>query len=199
MSEPTFPGCAVAVRVAAVLRMRDEHGQDEKIVCVPEADPAWTDVGDVGDLPEHLRNEITQFFSTYKELEPDGYATTHGWGDRAEAAAMIEAARARYSGEAGSKEAGTMATKRQSDAARRNVKKAQQAATSGRTITHLPESTRRELGKQGARAARRGGKAGHSLEDRSRQQLYELAREKDIRGRSSMGKADLIEAIRKAA
>ena len=197
-SEPTFPGCAVTVRAVAVLRMRDEHGVDEKIVGVPDADTAWADVTDVDDLPEHLRDEITQFFSTYKELEPDRYAMTHGWGDRAEAVTMVTAARGRYSGEVRSKEAGTMATK-QSEAAKRNIKKAQQAAKSEHTISHLPESTRRELGKQGARAARRGGSAGHSLEDRSRQQLYELAKENDIRGRSTMGKADLIKAIRKAA
>ena len=39
--------------------------------------------------------------------------------------------------------------------------------------------------------------AGHSLQDRNRQQLYELAKERDIPGRSKMGKADLIAALRK--
>jgi len=36
------------------------------------------------------------------------------------------------------------------------------------------------------------------LEDRNREQLYELARQHGIAGRSKMGKWDLIEAIRKA-
>jgi hypothetical protein len=91
-----------------------------------------------------------------------------------------------------------MATKKQVSAAKRNVRKAQSAATRKRTISNLPKSTRSELGKQASRAARRGGQAGHRLEDRNRQQLYELAKEKDIPGRSKMGKWDLIQAIRRA-
>jgi hypothetical protein len=91
-----------------------------------------------------------------------------------------------------------MATKRQVQAAKRNVKKAQQAATSSRTIAHLPESTRSDLGRQAAKSRQRGGRAGHALEDRNRQQLYELAKARDIRGRSSMGKWELIDALRKS-
>jgi hypothetical protein len=91
-----------------------------------------------------------------------------------------------------------MATRKQIQAAKRNVKSAQQAAKRKRTIASLPASTRRELGKQGARARARGGAAGHRLEDRNREQLYELAKEKGIPGRSKMGKWDLIEAIRRA-
>jgi Rho termination factor, N-terminal domain len=78
------------------------------------------------------------------------------------------------------------------------VRSAQQAAKKKRTIANLPESTRRELGKQGARGRARGGAAGHGLEDRNREQLYELAKEKGIPGRSKMGKWDLIQAIRNA-
>jgi ribosome assembly protein YihI (activator of Der GTPase) len=91
-----------------------------------------------------------------------------------------------------------MATPKQTRAAKRNVKKAQQAATRKRTIAHLPQSTRRAL-QTGARKGRqRGGKAGHALEDRNRQQLYEVARRENIPGRSKMGKSQLIAAIRRA-
>ncbi len=91
-----------------------------------------------------------------------------------------------------------MATKKQTKAAKQNVKKAQAAAKRKRTLANLPPATRRDLGKQGARGRARGGQAGHSLDDRNRQQLYELAKKKDIPGRSKMGKSELIAALRKA-
>lgn len=91
-----------------------------------------------------------------------------------------------------------MATSKQRQAARRNVKKAQRAATQKRTIAHLPRSTRRALQTEARKGARRGGQAGHALEDRNRQQLYEVAQRKGIPGRSKMGKSELIAAIRRA-
>lgn len=89
-----------------------------------------------------------------------------------------------------------MATKRQTRAARANIVQAQKAARSKRTIAHLPTATRRDLGKQAARARSRGGRAGHALEDRTRAQLYEVAKREGIAGRSKMGKWELIRAIR---
>jgi hypothetical protein len=91
-----------------------------------------------------------------------------------------------------------MASTKQVQAAQRNVKKAQAAAKKQRTIANLPKSTRRALGEQAARGRARGGAAGQRLEDRNREQLYELAKKKNIPVRSKMGKWDLIEALRKA-
>jgi len=92
-----------------------------------------------------------------------------------------------------------MPTTRQRQAARRNIKSAQRAARRQRTISKLPRAVRQDLGRQAARARSRGGVAGHDLEDRTRAQLYEVAKKKKIPGRSSMGKWDLIKAIRKAS
>jgi len=89
-----------------------------------------------------------------------------------------------------------VATTKQVRAAKRNIQKAQRAATSKRTIAHLPEATRRDLGTQASKARQRGGRAGRALEDRTREQLYELAKKRNIRGRSKMGKWDLIQALR---
>jgi hypothetical protein len=89
-----------------------------------------------------------------------------------------------------------MATRKQVQAAKRNIQSAQRAAKRKRTIAHLPEATRRDLGKQAAKARERGGSAGHALEDRTRPQLYELAKKRNIAGRSKMGKWDLIRALR---
>ena len=91
-----------------------------------------------------------------------------------------------------------MATRKQVQAAKRNVKAAQEGANKKRTIASLPASTRRELGKQAARGRARGGKAGHRLEDRNREQLYEIAKKEGIPGRSKRGKWELNQAIRKS-
>ena len=89
-----------------------------------------------------------------------------------------------------------MATRKQTQAAKRNVKKAQAAARRKRTIAHLPKSTRRGLSQQAAKSRARGGAAGHALEDRNREQIYEVAQRMGIPGRSKMGKWELIDAIR---
>ena len=92
-----------------------------------------------------------------------------------------------------------MATKKQTQAAKRNIRKAQRAARSKRTIAHMPKSTRQALGQQAARGRSRGGRPGVALEDRNRTQLYERAKKLNIPGRSRMGKWDLIRAIRRAS
>ncbi|HYT80220.1 MAG TPA: hypothetical protein VEQ37_13410 [Actinomycetota bacterium] len=92
-----------------------------------------------------------------------------------------------------------MASQRQVQAAKRNIVKARQAAKAKKTILHLPKEVRRDLSRQAARSRARGGRPGRNLEDRTRQDLYEVAKRKNIPGRSSMGKWDLIKAIRKAS
>lgn len=77
-----------------------------------------------------------------------------------------------------------MATSKQAHAAKRNIRKAQRAAREKRTIAHLPQDTRCDLGKQAAAGRRRGGRAGHALEGRTRHQLYETpasSRSRDAR------------------
>ena len=88
-----------------------------------------------------------------------------------------------------------MASKRQVEAAKRNVKKAQAAASSKGTIARLSETSRRRP-RDARKRARRGGRAGHAVEDRNRRQLYEMAKERDIPGRSKMGKWELVKALR---
>ena len=42
VGEPTFPGCRIRVRVIGVFHMEDEKGPDDKVICVPLSDPAWS-------------------------------------------------------------------------------------------------------------------------------------------------------------
>ncbi len=95
VGDPTFPGCRIASRVVGVFHMADEKGPDEKILCVPLRDPAWMRVSDVHDVPPELRNEIEHFFQVYKDLESGKSTETRGFGNRAEAEAILEEGRAR--------------------------------------------------------------------------------------------------------
>jgi inorganic pyrophosphatase len=95
VSAATFPGCLISVRAVAVLRMTDEEGQSDKLVCVPTDDPAWGEVENLGDMPSQLRSEIQHFYSMYKQ--PEGKdVEIQGWDDRAAAAEAIDDARRRF-------------------------------------------------------------------------------------------------------
>jgi hypothetical protein len=91
-----------------------------------------------------------------------------------------------------------MATQKQVQAAKSNVGNAQRAARRKRTIANLPAETRRDMGRQAAKARQRNGQAGHGYEDRTREQLYEAAKKRGIPGRSKMGKWELIDALRRS-
>jgi L,D-peptidoglycan transpeptidase YkuD (ErfK/YbiS/YcfS/YnhG family) len=82
-----------------------------------------------------------------------------------------------------------VASGKQVKAARSNVKKAQQAARSQRSIAHMPSETRTALGKQGAAVAQR--KRTGSATPRTRAELYEIAKQRDLPGRSKMGRDEL--------
>jgi hypothetical protein len=86
-----------------------------------------------------------------------------------------------------------MATRKQVQAAKKNVKKAQVGARKKRTIANLPAKTRSALGKQGAAVAKR--KRTGSSGPRTRAELYEEAKRRDLPGRSKMGRAELAGAL----
>ncbi len=86
-----------------------------------------------------------------------------------------------------------MATRKQAQAARANVKKAQRSAASKKSIAHLPAKTRTALGKQGAAVAQRKRTGGAT--PKTRAELYELARKRDLPGRSKMGRDELARKL----
>ena len=94
VGDPTFPGCRVRARPIGVFHMTDEKGPDEKVICTSLNDPAWARVHDIHDLQPEYRDEIEHFFQVYKQLEKKK-TSTRGFGNRSEALAVIQAARAR--------------------------------------------------------------------------------------------------------
>jgi hypothetical protein len=86
-----------------------------------------------------------------------------------------------------------MATTKQTQAAKRNVKKAQKAASDQKTISHLPAEKKAALGKQGAAVARRKRDGGTS--PKTKAELYEIAKKRDLPGRSKMGRDELARKL----
>ncbi|NLM22190.1 MAG: inorganic diphosphatase [Peptococcaceae bacterium] len=93
--ESTFPGCLIEAFPIGLFMMRDEKGEDEKILCVPKNDPLWNYIESLEDVPPHLLREIEHFFDVYKDLE-EKEVTIEGWRDKEEAIKVIRVARERY-------------------------------------------------------------------------------------------------------
>ncbi|MGV3713609.1 inorganic diphosphatase [Pseudolysinimonas sp.] len=93
---PLFPGIGMNVRVVGVFNMTDDGGSDAKVLAVAAKDPRWDHIQDISDVPEYKRKEIEHFFEHYKDLEPGKWVKTEGWGDRAEAEAVVQAGLAAY-------------------------------------------------------------------------------------------------------
>jgi inorganic pyrophosphatase len=69
MQEPVVPLTIVRARAIGGLKMRDDKGEDDKIVAVAVDDPAYAHYRDIKELPPHLMRELERFFSDYKVLE----------------------------------------------------------------------------------------------------------------------------------
>jgi inorganic pyrophosphatase len=95
LEDPTYPGVWVEARPVGLLWMRDEAGEDAKIICVPPRDPRYKAVNDLFDLPEELLEEIKHFFDVYKALEPGKTSHTAGFENRKGAWREIERSRQR--------------------------------------------------------------------------------------------------------
>ena len=90
-----FPGVGVKVRPVGVFKMSDEAGTDAKVLVVPAKDPRWAHIQDISDVDEQTKAEIAHFFERYKDLEPNKWVKAEGWGDAAEAEAIVRPARPR--------------------------------------------------------------------------------------------------------
>ena len=99
VAAPTFPGCVIPVEPIGVFEMRDEAGEDDKVLCVPVRDPMWSHMHDISDIRGSLLDEIGHFFEVYKDLEHGKGTEVVGWRGRDHAdevvAAGIAAAAAR--------------------------------------------------------------------------------------------------------
>ena len=68
-SESLNPLSLVQCRPIGVILMLDNGANDEKIICIPVNDPNYNVYTDIGNLPKHVFDEMSHFFTVYKQLE----------------------------------------------------------------------------------------------------------------------------------
>jgi inorganic pyrophosphatase len=78
---PLITGVVVRCRPVGMLKMRDEAGEDTKLLAVPidKLSPLYRHVTTPRDLPEVVTAQIAHFFQHYKDLEPGKWVEIVGW------------------------------------------------------------------------------------------------------------------------
>ncbi len=86
------PGTVIPVRPIGMLEMEDEEGTDTKILAVPskKVDPFYSDINDIDDLSESIKQKVQHFFNHYKELEKGKWVKTRNFLPKAKAIATIK-------------------------------------------------------------------------------------------------------------
>jgi inorganic pyrophosphatase len=99
MPLPLVPGCVIRCRPVGMLAMRDEAGEDTKVIAVPldEVFPAYREVRSVDELPALTRERIVHFFEHYKDLEKGKWVKVEGWRDADAARREIAESARRFS------------------------------------------------------------------------------------------------------
>jgi inorganic pyrophosphatase len=67
--ETIQPLAIMRAKVIGVMKMRDDKGQDDKLIAVHADDPTYADYSDISQIPAHKLRELKRFFEDYKALE----------------------------------------------------------------------------------------------------------------------------------
>ncbi len=63
------PLTLVKAKPIGVISMIDNNQGDEKIIAIPSNDPTYNHYTDISQLPAHIFDEMSHFFTVYKNLE----------------------------------------------------------------------------------------------------------------------------------
>jgi inorganic pyrophosphatase len=67
--EQIQPLAIMQAKVIGVMKMRDDKGEDDKLIAVHVDDPNYSEYSDVSELASHRMRELQRFFQDYKALE----------------------------------------------------------------------------------------------------------------------------------
>ncbi len=88
---PVQAGSVIRSRPVGVLMMEDDGGGDAKLIAVPhdKLSKSYSNIQDIDDVPQLLRNQIEHFFSHYKDLEAGKWVKIEGWDNADKARELI--------------------------------------------------------------------------------------------------------------
>lgn len=95
---PLVPGSVVRCRPVGVLQMKDEAGNDEKLLAVPVSKifSGYSHIEDINQVSAHWLERIGHFFEHYKDLEKGKWVEIDGWGNATTAKQILTNAVQRY-------------------------------------------------------------------------------------------------------
>jgi inorganic pyrophosphatase len=67
--EEVAAGVLMRARAIGAMRMRDDQGEDDKLIAVHVDDPEYASFRSLEELPPHRMRELRRFFLDYKQLE----------------------------------------------------------------------------------------------------------------------------------
>ena len=79
-SEKIEPRALVRCYPIGVISMIDGGHADDKIIAIPFGDPTYNGYKDISQLPKHIFDEMTHFFTVYKMLENKDTAINEAQG-----------------------------------------------------------------------------------------------------------------------
>ncbi|MBO5333313.1 MAG: inorganic diphosphatase [Clostridia bacterium] len=79
-SEKIEPRALVRCYPIGVISMVDGGHADDKIIAIPFGDPTYNGYKDISQLPKHIFDEMTHFFTVYKMLENKDTAINEAQG-----------------------------------------------------------------------------------------------------------------------
>ncbi|HEY8055547.1 MAG TPA: inorganic diphosphatase [Terriglobales bacterium] len=95
ISEPLDVGVMVEAWPIGLLKMRDEKGEDDKVLAVATHDRSYREIRELEHVAEDELRLIEHFFRTYKTLEHKD-VLSQGWLGRSHAHLLIAQGRAEY-------------------------------------------------------------------------------------------------------
>ncbi|MDP2586068.1 MAG: inorganic diphosphatase [Candidatus Levybacteria bacterium] len=92
--QEVMPGTVIPSKIIGMLEMTDEAGIDTKIIAVPteKIDPSSSEINDISEVSNSVKNKIKHFFENYKTLESGKWVKIKDWKGQKEAVAAVNKA-----------------------------------------------------------------------------------------------------------